>query len=243
MEKIAAETTNAQTNGEPVSVPPRIDRQTSTATDAPAAMRATERLLFSNVRHPYLAMTLYVLEQAERRQAGETVRSAVLIEDVSLANPKTAACDGKPFAVILDLDEAKNADAAGETATGDLAVLLETLREADVRIAWLSGDSEAAAQSRISALQMGDTPAMKNQDLILLARKGGLRKQEQRWELAKDHCILAVAGDRKGDFDELYDYLRKPDLAIRLEAFADRGWFELPAPTRVLGDIGGASIP
>jgi hypothetical protein len=235
MEQQAASDSTVQTSGEVLDTQPVIPQQQVNGADTPAAMRATERLLFSNVRHPYLAMIIYALEQAERRRAGEAVRSAVLIEDVSLADPKVMECGGKQLAVIIDLDEAKDAGAPAAVNAGDLSVLLETLREADIRIAWLSGDNEGAVQSRIAALQLGDAPAIKNQDLILFARKGGLRKQERRWELAKDHCVLAIAGDRNGDFDELYDYLRKADLAIRLEAFANRGWFNLPAPTRALG--------
>jgi hypothetical protein len=239
----APQVNTEQASGAPITisrdgVPPQGE-----VAGEPKAMRAAERLLFSNVRHPYLAFTLYALDQAEKRASGLPLRSAVLIENISLANPKAIDCGNKRFAVIIDLDEAKGGDSPANITASDLAVLLETLREADIRIAWLSGDTQAAAQGRIAALQSGETPALKENDLLLLGRKGGLRKQEQRWELAKDHCVLAVAGDRKADFDELYDYLRKPDLAIRLDAFTDRGWFELPAPTRALGAGDAGAVP
>jgi hypothetical protein len=45
--------------------------------------------------------------------------------------------------------------------------------------------------------------------------------------------VLAIAGDRRADFDILFDYLRDPDYAIRLEAWMDRGWFLLPYPASV----------
>ena len=232
-----------QTSGEPISIARDVVPPPGEVAVEPKAMRAAERLLFSNIRHPYLAFTLYALDQVEKRTSSLPVRSAILVENISLADPKTIECGNKRFAVIIDLDEAKEGDSPANITASDLAVLLETLREADIRIAWLRGDTQVAAQGRIAALQSGETPALKENDLLLLGRKGGLRKQEQRWELAKDHCILAVAGDRKADFDELYEYLRKPDLAIRLDAFIDRGWFELPAPTRALGAGDAGAVP
>lgn len=198
------------------------------------SLNAADRLLFSAVRHPYLGFTLYALGRREQRTLGMPVRSAVLVRNISLADPKTIDCGTKPMAVIIDLDEGNRAQNEASKA-GELAILLETLREADIQIAWLSADTAAAAQRRIDALQSGDTPALKNNDLVLTAQKRGPRKQERRWELAKTYCVIAIAGDKKSDFDELYDYLRKPDLAIRLDAFIDRGWFELPAPARALG--------
>ncbi len=232
---------NEQTSGEPIVLPPPADQQAQQSpSDQPASMRATERLLFSNVRHPYLAFTLYALEQAENRAIGKPVRSAVLVENISLANPKAIECGAKRAAVIIDMDEAGDAGQAIAMTPGELAILLETLREADIRIAWISGDTEAQAQGKVTALKAGETPALKDNDLVFHRRKGGFRKQEQRWELSKDYCVLAIAGDRRADFDELFDYLRKPDLAIRLDAFNGRGWFELPPPTRALGAGGGA---
>jgi hypothetical protein len=233
----AAEATVAQNSEEPAIA--QMRRSQTPVPPRPVlppqpAMRASDRLLFSDVRHPYLAFTLYALNQAEKRVMGMPVRSAVLVRNISLADPKTIDCTAKPMAVIIDLDESNGIENTISKA-GELAILLETLREADIHIAWLSADTAAVAQDRMTALQSGDTPALKKSDLVLTAQKRGLRKQEQRWGLAKTHCVLAIAGDRKADFDELYDYLRKPDLAIRLDAFIDRGWFELPAPTRGLG--------
>jgi hypothetical protein len=208
--------------------------------DKPAAqstsLSAADRLLSSGIRHPYREFVHYSLEQAARRFNGLPVRSAVLIDNISLASPKTIDCGQKPLAIILDLDEAKNATAPGGIKPDEFAVLMETLRESGIRIAWISDDASAASEGRIAMLSSSDNPALKPSDLVMLGRRGGLRKQEQRWELAKDHCILAIAGDRRADFDELYDYLRQPELAIRLDGMWNRGWFELPAPTLSLGN-------
>ena len=46
--------------------------------------------------------------------------------------------------------------------------------------------------------------------------------------------VLAIAGDRKADFDEVFDYLRNPDgpVAIALEQFIGAGWFLAPPPIK-----------
>ena len=46
--------------------------------------------------------------------------------------------------------------------------------------------------------------------------------------------VPAIAGDRKADFDEVFDYLRNPDgpVAIALEQFIGAGWFLAPPPIK-----------
>ena len=56
------------------------------------------------------------------------------------------------------------------------------------------------------------------------------RKQVRRWDAARNYCVLAIAGDKRSDFDELYDYLRNPDGAVALEHMFDNGWFVTPPP-------------
>ncbi len=208
--------------------------------DPPAAvlntaggLTVTERLAISNIRHSYFKFAQYSLGQAAKHAAGLTPRSAVLVENVSLAFPKTIDCGNKPLAVIIDLDAAPavTPDTPASASTSGLAELLELMREGGIRIAWISGESEGAVQPVVAALQNGPSPILKPSDLVSFAERKGLRKQERRWAIANNHCVIAVAGDRRADFDELYDYIRQPDYAIRLDAMWDRGWFELPAPT------------
>ena len=67
-------------------------------------------------------------------------------------------------------------------------------------------------------------------DTLYLAGNGDYRKQTRRIEAASKSCVIAMAGDRKSDFDELFDYLRLPQAAFRLDPLFDAGWFLAPAP-------------
>jgi hypothetical protein len=200
-------------------------------TPASGAMSGVERLVLSDINHPYLGLARYTLAQAQRRQDGQAVRSAVLIEQVSLIEPKAVDCGNKQLAVAIDMDAAPGETQIDGDPTG-FGELLEILRESDIAIAWLSDRNIGALGNDLAKLRSGAIPALKQGDIELFAYPG-VRKQERRWSLAASHCVVAIAGDRKSDFDELFDYLRDPDYAIRLEAWDNRGWFMLPHPAAV----------
>jgi hypothetical protein len=69
------------------------------------------------------------------------------------------------------------------------------------------------------------------QDQLLLLRKATDRKQLLREDSSKDVCIVAIAGDERGDFDELFDYLRNPGAAVGLYPMMGEGWFLVPSLT------------
>ena len=56
------------------------------------------------------------------------------------------------------------------------------------------------------------------------------RKQTRRRAFAEEHCVVAILGDEKADFDELYQYLRSPDDAVTLERLVGDRWFLAPTP-------------
>jgi hypothetical protein len=216
---------------EPIAALPK---PTGDAED-PGAITALDRLATSNVSNAYLPFALYALREAAKRGKGEAARSAVLIEQVSLLQPQTISCGAKPMAVLIDLDVAPGTPAEMDIERQNgFATLLETLRESDIRIAWLAETDERQLQPILDLLREGEDPVLRDTDLMLIGLPGSYRKQERRWALAASHCVVAIAGDRKGDFDELYDYLRDQSYAIRLEAFTGRGWFELPHPVAAI---------
>lgn len=212
---------------------PQVQREAvvTVALAEDAALPATEPVALADVNHPYLAMARYAVAQAERRQAGASVRSAVLVEQVSLIDPRAVDCGDKPSAIIIDMDEAPGVELSNGEAIG-FGELLQFLRDNDIVIAWVSDRSTGALADDLALLLGGNVPAMQADDIQLFAWPG-LRKQERRWNFAATHCVLAIAGDRKSDFDELFDYLRDPDYAIRLDAWTDKGWFLLPYPAAV----------
>jgi hypothetical protein len=187
---------------------------------------------FSNAYRPFAR---HALAEAARRERAGAIRSAVLVPRVSLIDPESMACDAKPLAAIIDLDVAPGTPAEMEVdAQSGFAFLLDSMRAADIRIAWLAEANEMHLQPITNLLREGEEPVMRDEDIMLIGLPGKASKQERRQQLARDHCILAIAGDRRGDFDELYDYLRDPEYAIRLEAYMDRGWFLLPHPVTAI---------
>jgi hypothetical protein len=198
---------------------------------------------FAGLFNAYVPFARYALEQAEKREGGKALRNAILVPKVSLTDPRAMACDAKPLAVLIDVDIA-----AGTPSEIDIepqsgfGTLLNMLRKNDIRIAWLSSYSKEQLTPVLDVLRKGDDPVFSDQDILLFGHPA-YRKQEQRWMLAQDHCVIAMAGDRRNDFDELYDYLKNPDYAIRLEAFIGKGWFLAPPPVAAVDTVLIAQTP
>ena len=204
--------------------PPGRGRPALSALPAP-----TTADLGEGATSPYARLARYALAQQDERAAGGTVRSAVLAPGVSLASPRFTPCADRPLAVLIDLDAdgaplSAPLDPARSTAT--LATSFAELRRAGIEVLWLSdrpattGTAVREALTRAGYWSEGDR--------LLLA--DGARKQERRWAAARDRCVVAVAGDRRGDMDELYDYLRRPEAAHLLEGRWNAGWFLAPPP-------------
>lgn len=171
------------------------------------------------------------VDYALRQVAGGTDeppgRSVLLVSSASLELPRLRPCMARDPAVILDLDRAAESQSAPPSA--GLAPQLERLRAAGIVVVWISQSpassvAEVAARLRASGLDpVGNDP-------LLLLRTARDRKQALREEASRDVCPIAIAGDRKGDFDELFDYLRDPQAAAGLESLIGSGWFIVPPP-------------
>lgn len=203
--------------------------------ETPGTMSALDRLALSDINNAYMPFARHALGEAAKRSRGEVARGAVLVESVSLSTPQTVDCGNKPMAAIIDLDVAPGtpAEMVVQRQNG-FPALLETMRESDIRLIWLAETDESQLQPVLDLLREGNDPVIRDADLMLLGLPPKMRKQERRWQLARDYCVVAVAGDRRGDFDELYDYLRDQAYAIRLELFMGKGWFELPHPVAAI---------
>ena len=62
-------------------------------------------------------------------------------------------------------------------------------------------------------------------DRLLVLGSLDERKQTRRDALAKTHCIVAILGDERADFDELYLYLKDREAVVPSDAIIGRGWF------------------
>jgi len=182
---------------------------------------------------PYADFAAHALKQSARLAEGEGIRSVVLVPRVDVFKPETMACEHKPLAVVIDLDDVTGRDwIKAETLyrQNGLIEVLNSLRADEISVIWLS-DQPAAASEQISAIlnEAGFTQT-ESDDFLFLDRGAEDRKQVRRWDAARNYCIVAMAGDDRADFDELYAYLRDPDGAITLENMFDNGWFLTPPP-------------
>lgn len=172
----------------------------------------------------------YAMLQAQRDPIIDGRQSAILQDPGSL-DPARTDCSIRPAALLIDLDAGQNIfdPAIADSADSELGALLASVRRQQIEIFWISSLSAAeAGPVRRSLINSGLDPD--GRDGLLLMRKASDRKQLRRRELDQTHCIIAIAGDNRADFDELYLYLRDPSAAQRLEELIGAGWFLTPLP-------------
>ena len=181
-------------------------------------------------------MTDYALPRMGTREIGATRVSAMLADPTSLS-PERKNCSGLTPTILIDLDPAGalfKAETMAMPSQRDIAALA-SWREKGGFVAWISGSSAiAAGDIRAKLIETGLDPEGK--DELLLLRYPGERKQSRREAIAASSCLLAIAGDERSDFDELFDYLANPEAALGLELLIDDGWFLIPAFTPITPD-------
>lgn len=182
---------------------------------------------------PYAAFTRYALTKATA-PASTQDRLSALVDQQTLTNtPALAACADQPPAVLIDLDPgAGTFDLANPPLPAPgLAEKLMTLRNAGITVLWSAGLPVASAEQLYTVLRASGLDPDRT-DRLLLVRDNDERKQTRRIAAARDWCVLAIAGDRRGDFDEVFDYLRDPEgpVALALAPNIGAGWFLAPPP-------------
>lgn len=167
----------------------------------------------------------HALDQAERNPT-LAPRQSALLAGPGLLRPERMDCGNRPPAVIIDLDPGKESldPLAPAAADPRLAAALAELRAREVTVFWTSHLGEGFEESLRSVLaQTGLDP--RGQDRLLLLRSLDQRKHTRRTEIAGTYCVVAMMGDERADFDELFHYLRQPETALRLDAMLGSGWF------------------
>ncbi len=156
--------------------------------------------------------------------------SAMLSNATSLEANRVQCTDGPPT-VLIDLDPKEGTlfpiDAG--TASPALAEQLVQLRAQGVLIAWIS-NSPAERESVVRAALFRSGLDQLGRDRLLLVSAPDQRKQMLREQLAETSCIVAIAGDERSDFHELFGYLLNPSDAVGLEPIIGEGWFLIPTP-------------
>jgi len=179
--------------------------------------------------------TKFALAQQERRATDPLPYGMVLDDLVDLYNPRFMTCDDKPAAVIIDLDDKSGPDPS--MANGikpfrpedELPYNLTRLRKAGIRIFWVTDLYASFSEGVTEQLLLSGLDPDKV-DQVLAPVSANDRKEVLRQNAARDHCILAVLGDRKSDAAEAYDYLKTPESAYLLDTRWDSGWFLAPGP-------------
>ncbi len=184
----------------------------------------------------YADFALYALQFTTKADVTETDEaendvSALLVDPASLM-PERKPCGEMPLAALIDLDPAgglMSLDEGGETPDPLLGDHLRQLREADITVVWISDHGpEAAGRIRSRLVRARFDPF--GTDSLILMRFAGESKQVRRRRLGESYCLIAIAGDQRADFDELYDYVLDPGMAEPLEAMLGDGWFFAPPP-------------
>jgi hypothetical protein len=210
--------------GDPAPAPP-VASPAPPAWDFPA---------LGSVSSEWQPLVDYTLQWAGKFGGADPVPSALLVPFRSAEWPARRHCIKNTPAVMIDLDEGLTpfpGAAATQPAPG-LAEALAHLREAGVVVLWVS----QASANRV--IEIGDALRASGldptgRDPLLLVRHADERKQVVRADADQSVCVLAIAGDRRGDFDELYDFLRRPDAEVGLDHMFGNGWFLTPPPLRV----------
>lgn len=178
----------------------------------------------------YAGFSRFAGEQGALPVAGSQRRSAMLAEPGTL-RPETKECSIHPAAVMIDLDPAgATLDPLRATrADAAFAAQLAQLRAMDVVVAWVSSiTADRAGAVRKALVSSGLDPA--GRDELVLLRFPEERKQTRRQDIAKELCVVAIAGDERADFDELFEYLKDKSGAVALESLVGNGWFLIPTP-------------
>lgn len=179
------------------------------------------------------AFARYAADHAAPPPPGRA-RPSALIDPASLARtPQLGRCTSQPPAVVLDLDPG----AAPFDLTDlpfpvpGLAESLASLRFAGLTVLWVSSLPEREAE-RLATILRATGLDPDGEDRLVLLREANDRKATRLQQEARRFCVIAFAADRRGDFEEAFDYLRDPEgpVAQALESHIGAGWFLTPPP-------------
>ena len=179
------------------------------------------------------AFARYAADHAAPPPPGRA-RLSALIDPASLVRtPQPGRCTTQAPAVALDLDPGSatfNLDDPPLPAPG-LAESLAGLRFAGLTVLWVSLLPEVEAE-RLATILRATGLDPDGEDRLVLLRQPNDRKATRLQQEARRFCVIAFAADRRGDFEEAFDYLRDPEgpVAQALESHIGAGWFLTPPP-------------
>ncbi len=174
---------------------------------------------------------------AERAASRGGNFSVVLAEGATPAAPDFMPCDGLPPGMIIAVDgRALTASAVAQPfiAAPGAVETLDSARRAGISVFYLANVAEADVPSLRSALErVGIDPGERGATLWLT--EDGATEDAVRRTISRDHCIVALAGDRLSDFSGLFaaqtdaTAQRNSAAASMLAPMWGRGWFLVPS--------------
>lgn len=168
--------------------------------------------------------------------AGEGERQSAMLANATALEAARIKCKSGTPTVLIDLDpkDAELFPVDAGTASPAFAERLTQLRNQGVSIAWISqSGTDKESLLRVALFRSGLDQL--GADRILLIAGPDQRKQLLREHLAETSCLVAIAGDERSDFHELFDYLLNPADAVALEPLIGDGWFIIPTPLLAQG--------
>src|SRR5690554_5507805 len=195
-----------------------VQLTTLTELPAPSGGVATER-------RPWERFASFAFERAAGLAGeGDPVSALLTAESAISFRTEMRPCTAREPAVVIDLDPAGTIFAANTVGpvAPEAADAAARLREAGVIVLWVSQASANDVAAVADALQSSGLDPT-GRDPILLVRDEEERKQVLRVEANQTVCVVAMAGDERSDFDELFDYLRDPTLGSLYEGQLEIG--------------------
>ncbi len=220
--------TVVESAGEPIDAVESVaETGNSGAGDAPAEVQTATAAPAAGT----LFDSLYQYASSGAYRDEDNRISAVLSNPAALDGERAACAPGTPATVLIDLDPGSDAllPVDSGSASPALAEKLVQLRNQGMAIAWVSRTASSDVSLLRAALFRSGLDQLGN-DRLLLIGSPDQRKQTLRDQLAEIACIIAIAGDERADFHELFDYLLNPQDAALLEGLFGNGWFEIPTP-------------
>ncbi len=195
-------------------------------------------------KNTYHGIVRYSSDIVAKYRKEQRAESALLKPGYIGGRGERRSCFGLPPAIMIDIDNAVGQPGARAALSpllpansDDLSSALTSLRSEKITIIWISDLPESNARKLISRLRSAGI--LESSDFLSLNRGKEDRKQLRRAAAAESHCIIAIAGDQRSDFDELFGYLRDPANFADLDPMLGNGWFlhEIPDVQGPAGDF------
>lgn len=214
------------THPDPAAAPVAAAAPAPTSTVSNAPDISAVDLVVTNRAEDFMTMALFALDTVDNGQS--VIANPVAREGDAVVLP----CAAQRPAILIDLDPGNIALPLGgksPRAAPGLAVALATARARGIAVLWTSVLDEARS-AEVRAMLAATGLDRVGQDELLLTRDPAESKTRRRAAASGEWCIKAIAGDQRGDFDELMNYLRDSEAPTPFDSLIDKGWFELPPP-------------